>query len=69
MTCATIGRPEHGTERTTPGDSPLTIAKGWTYYRNLISEDFESALALSSMFSEFTFVTQGEDLYFYGLKA
>ena len=35
MTCATLGRKEHGTTRTTPADSPLTVAKGWDYYRNL----------------------------------
>ena len=43
FTCATTGRPEHGTERTTPQDSPLTVARGWSYYLNLTEEDFDFA--------------------------
>jgi SAM-dependent methyltransferase len=44
LTCATTGRLEHGTTRTTPADSPLTIAKGWDYYRNLAPGDLKGAL-------------------------
>lgn len=70
MTCATTGRPEHGTERTTPKDSPLTIAKGWNYYRNLTKEDFYDTFNLTALFSEFQFSTneQSKDLYFWGVK-
>lgn len=43
FTCATTGRPEHGTTRTSPTKSPLTIEKGWDYYRNLDENDFRNA--------------------------
>ena len=43
FTCATTGRHEHGTRRTSPTKSPLTIEKGWDYYRNLDEKDFRSA--------------------------
>lgn len=71
FTCATIGRPEHGTERTTPQDSPLTIAKGWHYYKNLTAEDFTSEIDFSRLFTEWAFDDnkQACDLYFYGVKA
>lgn len=69
MTCATTGRAEHGTHTSNPQDSPLTIAQGWTYYRNLTESDFEGAFFLSQMFSEYKFSTneKSHDLYFYGL--
>lgn len=70
FTCATTGRPEHGTERTTPQDSPLTIAKGWSYYLNLTEADFDF-IDFSSVFTEYKFNVnpQSCDLYFYGIKA
>lgn len=70
FTCATVGRPEHGTERSTPQDSPLTIAKGWTYYLNLTKEDF-SFVDFNAIFvnHEFSVNHQSCDLYFYGVKA
>lgn len=70
FTCATVGRPEHGTERSTPHDSPLTIAKGWSYYLNLTEEDF-SFVDFDSIFVdyEFSINPQSCDLYFYGVKA
>jgi SAM-dependent methyltransferase len=43
FTCATTGRPEHGTSRTSPSKSPLTIGKGWDYYRNLDEDDFRNS--------------------------
>lgn len=71
FTCATTGRPEHGTERTTPQDSPLTIAKGWSYYRNLTRKDFTSAINMASLFFDYRFSVdeQACDLYFWGIKA
>jgi len=70
FTCATTGRPEHGTERTTPQDSPLTIAKGWSYYRNLTQDDFEKAFNFDGVFKEkcFSLNSKSCDLYFWGLK-
>lgn len=35
LTCATTGRHEHGTARTSPDLSPGTSAVGWDHYRNL----------------------------------
>ena len=70
FTCATTGRPEHGTERSTPQDSPLTIAKGWSYYLNLTEEDFQSIFNFDALFTDWQFSVneQACDLYFYGVK-
>lgn len=70
MSCATIGRPEHGTARTRPGNSPLTVELGWNYYRNLTRRDFERATRLRQVFAEYRFWTNWAsfDLYFCGLK-
>ena len=68
MTCATTGRPEHGTTRTTPQDSPLTIGLGWDYYKNLTEQDFRDNFDLDNMFSDYQFIVGGTDLYFYGVK-
>ena len=67
MSCATTGRPEHGTKRTTPADAPLV---DWDYYKNLTEEDFTKEFDIDSMFSEYEFSTNGQthDLYFYGIK-
>lgn len=45
FTCATLGRAEHGTTRSGPDCSPLTINVGWEYYRNLTEQDFRKALS------------------------
>jgi SAM-dependent methyltransferase len=70
MSCATTGRPEHGTTRTSPSDSPLTIGKGWDYYKNLTEIDFRDNFHMDELFSEYTFEvgTTHADLYFYGIK-
>lgn len=67
MSCATTGRLEHGTRRTTPQDAPLIP---WDYYKNLTSEDFLSNFNLSEIFTEYEFEVydQHHDLYFYGIK-
>ena len=66
FTCATEGRPEHGTARTTPADSPFTLE--WDYYRNLVESDF-AALDLGLMFSTYDFDVNhvSHDLYFFGI--
>lgn len=71
MTCATIGRPEHGTTEHRPEDSPLTVFKGWNYYKNLTAQDFEQHFIMGDYFSEYAFTEfhsgkQCHDLYFYG---
>jgi SAM-dependent methyltransferase len=70
MTCATVGRAEHGTTRTTPLDSPLTISLGWDYYRNLVVDDFTSNFDLDANFEEYEFEHEimNHDLYFWGIK-
>ena len=70
MSCATTGRPEHGTTRTSPRDSPLTIGKGWEYYKNLTEQDFETNFDLKNMFSSYKLEVGSPhcDLYFYGIK-
>lgn len=67
FTCATEGRAEHGTSRTSPSDSPFTVE--WNYYRNLVENDFVDALDMDSMFSRWNFSTNenSHDLYFWGL--
>lgn len=68
FTSATTGRPEHGTARTTPQDSPWT--QHWDYYENRCREDFERALDLGQWFEiiEWSWDHQHHDLYFWGLR-
>jgi SAM-dependent methyltransferase len=73
VTCATVGRPEHGTRRTTPQDAPLLggVDDGWAdYYRNLTEQDFRAALDFDHDFKalEFLIGEETHDLYFWGLK-
>ena len=68
MTCATTGRMEHGTSRSEASSSPLTIVKGWEYYKNLTKEDFEEAMNLNDFFESYEFTTKGYDLFFWGIK-
>ena len=67
FSCAAPGRPEHGTKKTSPKDSPFTT----DYYRNLSEEDIRSVLDCDEIFSNYKFKTRKEfpqDLYFYGIK-
>jgi SAM-dependent methyltransferase len=73
MSCATTGRAEHGTTRTSPQDSPLTVTNGWEYYKNLTEQDFRKHIFymdIDKMFSEYEFQVGAPhpDLYFYGIK-
>lgn len=72
FTCATIGRPEHGTRRTRPEDAPLLSSnEEWSdYYKNLTEEDIEEVILLDKYFSlyEFKINPISCDLYFYGIK-
>lgn len=70
FTCATTGRAEHGTRRSTPADSPLTVGAGWDYYRNLTSEDFTKTFCLPGWFHTFHFYVcpVSCDLYFLGVR-
>lgn len=72
FTCATNGRPEHGTSRCLGGDSPFTskIAEWCDYYKNLDERDIRQVLNVEELFSEHLFETNptSHDLYFYGIK-
>ncbi len=66
FTCASEGRHEHGTTRTSPADSPATN----DYYRNLVAKDFTDVFNIDDMFSKHLFEYNPEtcDLYFWGVK-
>ncbi len=73
ITCATTGRPEHGTRRTTPHDAPLLMAidDEWAdYYRNLDEADIRAALDVPGLFQliEFSIGEETHDLYFFAIK-
>ena len=57
LTCATTGRPEHGTTRSDIGSSPLTVSIGWEHYKNLDEGDFRNAYeeSFDEIFSEYEF--------------
>ena len=68
FTCATTGRGEHGTTRSSPESSPFTT----DYYKNLEEKDIREVMDIENMFSEHQFISTQlhpfEDLYFYGIK-
>ena len=70
MTCATVGRPEHGTTRKEPKSSPLTVALKWNYYKNLKARDFRQVVSLEESFvwSHFWTRFQSYDLLFAGVR-
>jgi len=70
LTCASSGRPEHGTGRTRITDSPGTQSQGLNYYCNLDEADFAEAHPLEEMFSSFRFwyLPTSFDLYFAGVR-
>ena len=73
FTCASVGRFEHGTRRTSPGDSYGTIGnvEGWTdYYKNLTFQDLDNSIDVKSTFKIFGayYNFSSKDLYFYGIK-
>jgi len=70
FTCATTGRHEHGTTRTTPQDSPLTLEMFNDYYMNLTEDDILSIPGFGEKFLRYRFSTNNEtkDLYFWGIK-
>ena len=74
MTCASTGRAEHGTLRTTAGDSFSTRTgdTAWgNYYQNLTAQDIAGAIQVAQVFPLHKFYYQpfSKDLYFYGVKA
>lgn len=73
FTCASTGRPEHGTRRTSPNDSYGTIGNlddMIDYYKNLEETDLNDVLNLNELFSVWDtyFNWMSNDLYFIGIK-
>lgn len=72
FTCATTGRPEHGTRRSMPADAPfIQNIDGWSdYYKNLTEKDIRDVIDPDGNFSQYEFSSNLEsfDLYFYGIK-
>lgn len=72
FTCATTGRPEHGTASTTIHDSPFTSnTEMWSdYYMNLTEHDISQAIQLDKHFKIWRFYVNdiSHDLYFWGIK-
>ena len=73
FTCASTGRPEHGTRRTSPSDSYGTIGNVEDmvdYYKNLTVFDLNEALNLNELFIVWDSYYNDEthDLFFVGIK-
>jgi SAM-dependent methyltransferase len=73
FTCASTGRPEHGTRRSTPEDSYGTIEnlKDMSdYYKNLTEKELHAVLNLNELFSVWDtyYCNSSKDLYFLGIK-
>lgn len=71
FTCATNGREEHGTRRTSPDNtsSALLILAG-DYYKNIGPEDLSAIPGFFDAFEPWQYETNMEtcDLYFWGIK-
>jgi len=73
FTCASTGRAEHGTRRTSPNKSYGTIGNlpdMMDYYKNLTEVDLNDVLPLSKLFSSWNtyYNSNSKDLYFLGIK-
>lgn len=70
VTCATLGRKEHGTRRTSPDDSLTALEGLHDYYSNLTPRDLREAVDLPAVFAQHAFWLNpfSRDLYFVGLK-
>lgn len=66
FTCATTGRQEHGTTRTSANSSPFTN----DYYKNLTQRDIERHIYFPNHFKRYGFEVHNvnHDLYFWGIK-
>lgn len=73
FTCASTGREEHGTRRTSPYASFGTISNQTDmidYYKNLTYEDINEITNIYNIFNiyEFYYNSSSKDLYFFGIK-
>ena len=66
FTCASTGRPEHGTSESHPGNSPHTL----DFYQNRTEEEVKGLLDLDDIFQSYEFEnnTVSCDLSFWGIK-
>lgn len=74
FTCATTGRPEHGTRRSDQGvNAPLLSSYDeWAdYYKNLTEQDIRDVIDVDKVFKLYAFEVNSvsHDLYFWGIKA
>lgn len=67
FSCATTGRPEHGTFRSKKEQSFATTI-GIDYYKNLTEKDIRNAINIDDNFKAYQFITKAQDLYFWGIK-
>jgi SAM-dependent methyltransferase len=70
ITCATLGRSEHGTKRTNADASLTAIHNYDDYYANLKPSDFKKFINFNEIFYSHHFFTNvySKDLYFFGIK-
>jgi SAM-dependent methyltransferase len=72
FSCATTGRPEHGTRRSAPQAAPLlnTIDEWCDYYKNLTEADIREIIDIDVCFKQYVFNVNSAacDLYFVGIK-
>ena len=70
VSCATTGRAEHGTTRSSGSDSPLSIGIGWEYYRNISIPTYRRAFNLPYWCEDYILLPNWHncDLYFVGVK-
>jgi hypothetical protein len=67
FSCASSGRPEHGTKRTSPENAPFV----GDYYKNLTAADIRAAIPVDEIFEEYYFKQRyafPQDLYFWGIR-
>jgi hypothetical protein len=73
FSCASTGRPEHGTRRTSPhcsGTAALDDEEWQDYYGNRVPADFFEVADIDSIFSFYKFMvnTRSHDMYFVGIR-
>lgn len=70
FTCASVGRLEHGTDRSAASASPGTTALGMNYYLNLSERDFRARIDHDQHFlmHRYFYIEASNDLYFLGIK-
>jgi len=66
FSCASWGRPQHGTSLFHSDSAPY-VASSNDYYKNLVSDDFFAAFQMEYWFSCHTFIKDGDCLYFAGI--